>query len=81
MDDKWQLIIAQCEKLSDATGVPVPRKLDPGNMTIASPWVREGILLDWLAGFLGDANAALQKRAEATNMPADPKKVTRRLDT
>jgi hypothetical protein len=90
MDDKWQLIIAECEKLSSATGVPVPRKLDPGNVAITNPWVKEGILLDWLAGVLGDANAALQKHAEAlrqaqdaaANMPAaDPKKTTRRLDT
>lgn len=61
MEDKWQIIISECEKLSGTTGVPVPAALYPpgqGEAAISSPWIREGILLDWLAGFLAQVNQA-----------------------
>lgn len=74
MADKWQIIIAECEKLSDATGVEVPAALypppagKPAGPEWADPWQREGRLLDWLAGYLKQVNAALVKeevKAEA----------------
>ena len=76
-ENKWQVIVAECEKLSEATGARVmplqpPAEGEPVGLEWADPWVREGRYLDWLAGFLRRTNAAL--RREGAEEPEAEKK-------
>lgn len=64
MDEKWQAVIATCEKLSQAAGVPPPQPPQPpANGPVgrewADPWLREARRLDWLTGWLGEVAVTL----------------------
>jgi hypothetical protein len=74
MNDKWQIIVAECEKISEQTGVRVlpiqpPADGEPVGAEWANLWQREARHLDWMAGFLRRVSGALEKeetsRAEA----------------
>jgi hypothetical protein len=65
-ENKWQVMVAECEKLSEATGAKVlplqpPAEGQPVGLEWADPWVREGRYLDWLTSFLMRVNGALQR--------------------
>lgn len=76
MDDKWQIIIAECEKLSEQTGVKVmplqpPADGEPVGQEWADPWLREAHHLDWMASFLRRLNLALKREEVSEAGKAD----------
>lgn len=70
MDDvKWQIIVAECERLSEAAGVPLPAfpqppSQGPVGQEWADPWLRESRRLDWLGGFLKRVGGALERQPD-----------------
>lgn len=78
MDDKWQIIIAECERLSQAAGLPLPgfpqQPAGPVGPEWADPWRREARRLDWLAGYLHEVGVALREADTALKEAgAEPK--------
>lgn len=72
MDDKWQIILAECERLSEAAGAPLPAFPQPPaegpvGQEWADPWLREARRLDWLAGFLKRVGGALERAHEVAD--------------
>lgn len=55
MDEHWQPLLAECEKLGKSTGVALPEqlRLDAGPVQV---WQKEATLLSALTGFLAEVN-------------------------
>lgn len=82
MDEKWTNVIEQCRKLAEQTGTEVPAVFDkpPAGRLGANPFLREGVMLDHLGGFLETVNRKLARKQASKPKQAPPASETEKAD-